>query len=146
MSDGYVTDGFVRAVERTGVDIPVTLLVEGVTVSGRITPWLRYRRWLEEVVTRVGLGGERDEADGVGERAWHGGEHEELRASTLRKPAGVAEHRRHHSAASGSKSAARRVRHSSPAMTSDARALAPAPRQIRTQGEGATNRPSLSVG
>lgn len=48
-----VADELVASVEATGLDATVTLIVSGIVVTGAITSWGRYARWLTEVIMRA---------------------------------------------------------------------------------------------
>ncbi len=44
-------------VEKSGVEMPLTLLVQGQFISGHLTAWANYTRWAKEVMMRTAITG-----------------------------------------------------------------------------------------
>jgi hypothetical protein len=53
--DDALLDTWIQAVNETGTEYGVTLLVAGSLVTGHLTPTLRYRDWLHEVGRRASI-------------------------------------------------------------------------------------------
>lgn len=52
----YVTDRFAYMVESRGLDMPITLLVQGVVITGFLAPVSRYADFHAEVQARANIG------------------------------------------------------------------------------------------
>jgi hypothetical protein len=53
----HILNRWIRYVEYTGHELAVTLLVGGTTISGHLTPRLRYDEWVKEILLRAGYEG-----------------------------------------------------------------------------------------
>lgn len=53
----YITDPLVQSVESTGTEVSITLVVQGVVITGHLTPMRRFQDWFSEAVARTSLGG-----------------------------------------------------------------------------------------
>ena len=49
----HILNRWIRYVEATGHEVGITLLVGGATITGYLTPMLRYDEWLKEVMHRA---------------------------------------------------------------------------------------------